>query len=38
MALDPKYFSLDRALEDVWDKPDFLTDVQKTLITFKMLS
>ena len=33
MALDPKYFSLDRALEDVWDKPDFLTDVQKTLIT-----
>lgn len=32
MALDPVHFSLNRALAQIWNRPDFLTDVQKTLI------
>lgn len=32
MALDPKHFSLQRALQDVWDEKDFLFAKQKELI------
>lgn len=32
MALDPAHFSLNRALTEIWNRPDFLTDAQKQLI------
>jgi len=32
MALDHKHFSLDRALAEIWNRPDFLTEVQRQLI------
>lgn len=32
MALDPAHFSLDRALADIWYRPNFLTDIHKQLI------
>ncbi|WP_455915937.1 hypothetical protein [Pantoea agglomerans] len=32
MALDPIHFSLNRALEEIWNRPDFLTNVQKQLV------
>ncbi|CAM8089989.1 hypothetical protein [Klebsiella pneumoniae] len=32
MALDPEHFCLHRALQDVWNLPLFLTDVEKRLI------
>lgn len=32
MALNPAHFSLDRALAEIWERPNFLTDVHKQLI------
>ena len=32
MSIDPNHFSLNRALNDIWDKDNFLTVDQKTLI------
>lgn len=32
MALDHAHFSLDRALAEIWNRPNFLTDVQRQLI------
>ncbi|HFK9523309.1 TPA: hypothetical protein ACG0T3_001924 [Citrobacter farmeri] len=32
MALDPVHFSLNRALTEIWNRPNFLTNVQKQLI------
>jgi hypothetical protein len=32
MSLDPVHFSLDRALNDIWEKENFLSEQQKTLI------
>lgn len=32
MALDPAHFSLDRALEEIWHRPNFLKDIHKQLI------
>ncbi|VEA66693.1 Uncharacterised protein [Serratia plymuthica] len=32
MALDPAHFSLDRALAEIWNRPNFLTGVHKQLI------
>jgi len=32
MALDHTHFSLDRALAEVWNRPNFLTDVQRQLV------
>ncbi|MGL5289690.1 MAG: hypothetical protein ACRC9N_09470 [Aeromonas sp.] len=32
MALDNTHFSLDRALAEVWDRPNYLTDVQRKLV------
>lgn len=32
MALDHAHFSLDRALAEIWNRPNFLTDVQRQLV------
>lgn len=32
MALDPNHFSLDSALVEIWNRPNFLTDVQRQLV------
>lgn len=32
MALDSTHFSLDRALAEIWNRPNFLTNIQKQLI------
>ena len=32
MALDHNHFSLDAALLEIWNRPNFLTDVQRQLI------
>lgn len=32
MAIDHTHFSLDRALAEIWNRPNFLTDIQRQLI------